>query len=136
MAAVLTGQREPPHWTGTGRRAHRLWDLKGQFEAAVALAVPGGVVQVEGSGWIAQDSRGRTVGQAGPIEADAPPWAAPLLASSWWSTPLRASQLALSPLPSTPSSERVLALLLREGTSVRQVEELLGRVAAPCSNRF
>jgi hypothetical protein len=77
LAAVLTGRREPPHWTGTGESRIDLWDLKGQFEAAVALAIPEGVVQVEGAGWVARDSQGRIVGQANQIETDAPPWAAP-----------------------------------------------------------
>ncbi len=128
VGVVLTGRREPQHWTGSGEGRIDLWDLKGQFEAAVALAVPGGVVQVEGSGWIAQDSRGRTVGQAGPIEADVPPWAAPLFGFELAVDPAPRLPVRFAPLPSTPSSERVLALLLREGTSVREVEELLRRV--------
>jgi phenylalanyl-tRNA synthetase beta chain len=128
VAAVLTGRREPPHWTGSGEGHIDLWDLKGQFEAAIALAVPGGAVQVEGSGWIVQDSRGRTVGQAGPIEADAPPWAAPLFGFELALDPAPRMPGRFEPLPSTPSSERVLALLLVEGTSVRQVEEVLRRV--------
>jgi phenylalanyl-tRNA synthetase beta chain len=49
VAAVMTGRREPAHWSGSGEGRIDLWDLKGHFEAAVALAVPGGVVQVEGS---------------------------------------------------------------------------------------
>jgi phenylalanyl-tRNA synthetase beta chain len=128
VAAVLTGHREPPHWTGSGQDRFDLWDLKGQFEAAVALAIPGGVVQVEGSEWIARDAQGRTVGRAGPVAADAPPWAAPLFGFEVMldPTPRRPEQFAT--LPSTPSSERVLALLLGEGTTVGQVEELLGRV--------
>ena len=128
VGAVLTGRREPQHWTGSGEARFDLWDLKGQFEAAVALAVPGGVVQVEGSGWIAQDSRGRTVGQAGPIEADAPPWAAPLFGFELVVDPAPRVPERFVSLPTTPSSQRVLALVLREGTSVRQVEELLRRV--------
>jgi phenylalanyl-tRNA synthetase beta chain len=125
VAAVLTGRREPPHWTGTGSERFDLWDLKGQFEAAVGLAVPGGVVQVEGSEWIAHDEKGRTVGRAGPVAADAPPWAAPLFGYELVLDPAPRSPARFAPLPSTPSSERVLALLLTHGTTVRQVEELL-----------
>ena len=79
LAAVLTGAREPPHWTGD-RRATRLdlWDLKGLLEAAVALAIPGAAIQVEGNAWVVRDATGRVVGEAGPLTADAPPWAAPL----------------------------------------------------------
>jgi phenylalanyl-tRNA synthetase beta chain len=135
VAAVLTGHREPPHWTGTGQDLIDMWDLKGQFEAAVALAVPGGTVQVEGSEWIARDRDGRTVGRAGPIAADAPPWAAQLFGYE-----LTVDQTSRRPpryagLPSTPSSERVLALLLTEGTTVRQVEEVLGRAGGDLLER-
>src|SRR3954449_8224037 len=35
VAAVLTGRRAPPHWTGTGDSRIDLWDVKGQFEVAV-----------------------------------------------------------------------------------------------------
>jgi phenylalanyl-tRNA synthetase beta chain len=128
LAAILTGHREPPHWTGSGQERFDLWDLKGQFEAAVALAIPGGVVQVEGSEWIARDAAGRTVGRAGPVAADAPLWAAPVFGFELVLDPAPRPTERFSTLPSTPSSERVLALLLGEGTTVRQVEELLGRV--------
>jgi phenylalanyl-tRNA synthetase beta chain len=128
VAAVLTGRREPPHWTGTGEGRVDLWDLKGHFEAAVALAVPGGVVQVEGTGWVARDSRGRTVGQAGPLVGDAPPWADPLFGFELLLDPAPRLPARFAALPSTPSSERVLALLLSESTTARQVEELLQRV--------
>ncbi|HEY3012553.1 MAG TPA: phenylalanine--tRNA ligase subunit beta [Gemmatimonadales bacterium] len=128
VAAVITGRREPPHWSDSGENRFDLWDLKGQFTAAVALAVPGGAVQVEGTGWIARDSRGRIVGQAGPLEADAPPWADPLFGFELLLDPAPPSPARFAALPTTPSSERVLALLLVEGTRARQVEELLQRV--------
>jgi phenylalanyl-tRNA synthetase beta chain len=131
VAAVLTGRREPTHWTGTGESRIDLWDLKGQFEAAVGLAVPGGVVQVEGNGCIARDSQGRTVGQAGPLEADAPPWAAPLFGYELLLDPALRQPARFAALPATPSSERVFALLLAEGTTARQVEELIRRSGSP-----
>jgi phenylalanyl-tRNA synthetase beta chain len=128
LAAVLAGHREPPHWTGSGQDRFDLWDLKGQFEAAVALAIPGGAVQVEGSEWIARDAEGRTVGRAGPVAADAPPWAAPLFGFELVLDPAPRRSVRFATLPSTPSAERVLALLLGEGTTVGEVEEVLGRV--------
>jgi phenylalanyl-tRNA synthetase beta chain len=128
VAAVLTGRREPVHWSGSGEARLDLWDLKGQFEAAVALAVPGGVVQVEGSGWIALDSRGRTVGQASPLEADAPLWADPLFGFELVLDPAPRSAARFTPLPVTPASDRVLALLLPESVTTQQVDQLLRRV--------
>jgi phenylalanyl-tRNA synthetase beta chain len=135
VAAVLTGRRQPPHWTGTGQDLIDMWDLKGQFEAAIALAVPGGTVQVEGSEWIARDRDGRTVGRAGPIAADAPPWAAQLFGYELTVDPTSRRPPRYTGLPSTPSSERVLALLLTEGTTVGQVEEVLGRAGGDLLER-
>ncbi|HKH83750.1 MAG TPA: phenylalanine--tRNA ligase subunit beta, partial [Gemmatimonadales bacterium] len=128
VAAVLSGRREPPHWSGTGTDLLDMWDLKGQFEAAVDLAIPGGTVQVEGPEWIALNREGRTVGRAGLMAADAPPWAAPLFGYELTLDPSPRQHLRFAALPSTPSTERVLALLLAEGTKVRLVEEVLRRV--------
>jgi phenylalanyl-tRNA synthetase beta chain len=127
VAAVLSGRREPAHWSGTGEGRIDMWDLKGHFEAAVALAVPGGTVQVEGTGWIARDSRGHVVGQAGPLDADAPPWADPLFGFELLLDPAPRSSVRFTALPVTPSSERVLALLLPEAVTAQQVIELLRR---------
>jgi phenylalanyl-tRNA synthetase beta chain len=126
IAAVITGRRDPPHWSAAEESRIDLWDLKGQFEAAVALAVPGGTVQVEGSGWIARDSRGRVVGEARQLEADAPPWAAPLFGYELVLDSATRVPQRFAALPTTPSSERVLALLIGEGTTVQQVMDLLG----------
>jgi phenylalanyl-tRNA synthetase beta chain len=131
VAAVLTGRREPAHWTDTGESRLDMWDLKGQFEVAVGLAIPGGAVQLEGNGWVARDPNGRTVGQAGLLESDAPPWAAPLFGYELVLDPVLRDAIRFQALPSTPASERVLALLLPEGTSVRQVEELLRKNGEP-----
>jgi phenylalanyl-tRNA synthetase beta chain len=125
VAAVLTGRREPRHWTGTGEGRFDLWDLRGRFEAAVALAIPGGAVQVERNAWVARNAEGRIVGEAGPLAADAPPWAAPLFGFELVLdlSPRRPPQF--TPLPATPASERVLALLLPEGITAAQVEGVL-----------
>jgi phenylalanyl-tRNA synthetase beta chain len=125
LAAVLTGRREPRHWTGTGEGRFDLWDLRGRFEAAVALAIPGGAVQVERNAWVARNAEGRIVGEAGPLAADAPPWAAPLFGFELVLdlSPRRPPQF--TPLPATPASERVLALLLPEGITAAQVEGVL-----------
>jgi phenylalanyl-tRNA synthetase beta chain len=84
-------------------------------------------VQVEGSEWIARDSEGRTVGRAGPLAADAPPWADPLFGFELVLDPAPRRPARFAALPSTPASERVLALVLDESVSARRVEELLGR---------
>jgi phenylalanyl-tRNA synthetase beta chain len=131
VAVVLTGRRDPPHWTESGESHFDLWDLRGAFDVAVALAVPGGAVQVEGNGWIARDAHGRTVGRAEMLEADMPPWAAPLFGFELTLDPAPRPPDRFVPLPATPASERVLALLLSEGKSAMAVESLLRKAGGP-----
>jgi phenylalanyl-tRNA synthetase beta chain len=135
VAAVLTGRREPRHWSGTGEDRFDLWDLKGRFAAAVALAIPGGVVQVERNVWVARDAEGRVVGEAGPLAADAPPWAAPLFGFELVLDPSPRRPPQFTPLPATPSSERVLALLLPQGVTAAQVQDVLGRAGGALLER-
>lgn len=84
-------------------------------------------MQVEGSEWVALDPEGRTVGRGGPVAADAPPWADPVFGFELTLDPAARRSPRFAALPTTPASERVLALLLPQGTTVRQVEELLRR---------
>jgi phenylalanyl-tRNA synthetase beta chain len=125
VAAVLTGRREPAHWTAAAAPAFDMWDLKGRLEAAVALAIPDAEVQVEGQAWVVRNRAGRVVGSGGPLAADAPPWAAPLFGFELLIDPAPRRPAPFAPLPTTPSSERVLALLLPEGVRTRQVEDVL-----------
>ena len=135
VAAVLTGRHEPEHWTGTGQGKFDIWDLKGRLEAVVALAIPGADVQVEGQAWVVRDRAGRVVGEGGPLAADAPPWAAPLFGFELLVDAAPRHPAPFVPLPTTPSSERVLALLLPEGVLAREVELLLHRTGAPLLER-
>lgn len=123
-AVVVSGGRTPPHWTdGTGRPECDLWDLKGLFERAVSLAIPGATVQVEGNGWVAKTAAGREVGRAGPLAADAPPWAAPLFGLEVMVDPAPRAVRRFQPLPTTPAATRDLALLVLEGTPIDAVVE-------------
>jgi len=135
VAAVLTGRREPPHWSDPATPAFDLWDLKGRLEAAVALAVPDAEVQVEGQAWVVRDRAGRVVGGGGPLSADAPPWAAPLFGFELLLDPAPRRPVPFAPLPTTPSSERVLALLLPDGLAARQVEDVLRRAGGELLER-
>jgi phenylalanyl-tRNA synthetase beta chain len=135
VAAVLTGRREPAHWSAPATPAFDLWDLKGRLEAAVALAVPDAEVQVEGQAWVVRDRAGRVVGSGGLLAADAPPWAAPLFGFELALDPAPRRPAPFTPLPTTPSSERVLALLLPEGVQARQVEDVLRRAGGALLER-
>jgi len=131
VAAVVTGAREPAHWSGTGRTDFDRWDLGGLFEAAVALANPGAVVQVEGTAWVAVTSEGRKVGRAEALDTESPPWAAPVLG---FEVELDASprpHIRYRALPSTPASERDLALVLPDGIAASRVRQTLEEAAGP-----
>ncbi len=65
------------------------------------------------------------MGEAGPLAADAPPWAAPLFGFELVLDPAPRRPPQFSPLPATPASERVLALLLPQGVTAAQVEAVL-----------
>src|SRR5262249_52105559 len=114
----------PPHWT-LPPTTFDIWDLKGRLEQAAALAIPDAEVQVEGQAWVVRDRTGRVVGSGGPLAADAPPWAAPLFGFELLIDPAPRRPAPFTPLPTTPSSERVLALLLPAGVRTRQVEDVL-----------
>jgi phenylalanyl-tRNA synthetase beta chain len=136
VAAVLTGRREPPHWTGGGDARFDLWDLKGRFEAAVALAIPGGEIQVEGDAWVVRNAEGRIVGEAAALPADAPPWAAPLFGFELLLDPAPRQAPQFTPLPTTPAVDRVLALLLPEGVRAGAVEAVIRRVGGALLERL
>jgi phenylalanyl-tRNA synthetase beta chain len=74
---------------------------------------------------------GRTIGRAALLDADAPPWAAPVLGFEVEldATPRRPTRYR--PLPSTPSSERDLALLLPGGVTAEQVGRVVEQAAGP-----
>ncbi len=129
-AAVVSGAREPAHWTGgPGAAAADLWDLKGLFQRVVSLAIPAATVQVEGEGWIARLADGRVVGRAGLLTADAPPWAAPLFGLEVEVDPAPRPVRRFAPLPTTPAATRDLALLLPVGVSIAAVEAVIASAA-------
>ena len=131
-AGIITGARAPAHWTDGGHPPDcDRWDLEGLFERAVSLANPGASVQVHGDGWIARVPDGRVVGRAGPLEADAAPWAAPLLGFEVEidATPRPAPRYR--PLPTTPAAIRDIALLLPGGVTVATVQGVVREAGGP-----
>ncbi len=123
-AAVLTGARAPAHWTDGGATPDvDVWDLKGAFERAVSLAIPAAGVQLQGEGWVARLPDGREVGRAGPLRADAPPWAAPLFGFEVQVDPSHRPAHRFGALPTTPAVTRDLALLLPDGVAVQDVAD-------------
>jgi phenylalanyl-tRNA synthetase beta chain len=126
VAFVVTGARNPAHWTDHGKTpVWDRWDALGLFEHLVDLAHPSAKVQVEGSRWIAQVDDGRTVGSCGICHADAPPWAAPLFGGEI-SVQLQATlRSSFAPLPTYPAVTRDLALLLDRSQAAASLTGLL-----------
>lgn len=131
VAAVLTGAREPAHWTASGKApdADR-WDLRGLFEAAVGLAYPSATVQVEEDRWVARRADGAVVGRAGAVSADRPAWAAPLWGLEVLLDLAPRPERRYQPAPATPAAARDVALLLPAGVTADQVVAAL-RAAGP-----
>jgi phenylalanyl-tRNA synthetase beta subunit len=74
---------------------------------------------------VARDAAGRVVGEAAPLDADAPPWADPLFGFELVLDPSPRQHPRYTPLPTTPAVERVLALLLPDGVRAGAVESVL-----------
>src|SRR5712691_433235 len=127
LAIVLTGARHPPHWTDSGNAAKLpdmdIWDLKRHFELAVGLAGPPDDVQpaANGSGWVAPG------GTAGPLEADAPRWAAPLFGLEVKIVIAPLGLVRHQPLPTQPSVVRDISLVLPGSVTAGAVETVLRR---------
>jgi phenylalanyl-tRNA synthetase beta chain len=135
VAVVITGARRPPHWSeGAKLPDMDIWDLKHHFELAVDLAAPwctvepatGGVV-----GWVAVQRGGEVVGQAGPLDADAPVWAAPLFGLELRLALTDRSPVVYRPLPAQPAVEQDVALVLPPGVTAARVAEVLRRAVGP-----
>jgi phenylalanyl-tRNA synthetase beta chain len=135
VAAVVTGARQPAHWSGTGRDDVDRWDLKGLFEVAVALAFPSASVQVEDASWVARTADGRLVGHAARLDADAPPWAGAVYGLEVELDPSARLVPRVRALPVTPASERDLALLLPGGVAAAQVDAAIRAAAGPLLER-
>ena len=140
VAAVLTGARRPPHWSeGAKLPDMDIWDLKYHFELAVELAAPGCNVEAatgEAVGWVAVQRGGEVVGHAGPLEADAPVWAAPLFGLELRLALTDRAPVVYRPLPVQPPVERDVALVLPVGVSAAQVAEVLRRAVGPLLERL
>lgn len=139
VAAVLTGARQPPHWTGGAKVPDMdIWDLKHHFELAVGVASPAAPVQVaaDGAGWEAVAADGAVVGWAGPLEADAPVWAAPLFGFEVRLEVGAGAPTAYRPLPTTPPVERDVALVLPAGVAAAAVAAVVRRAAGPLLERL
>jgi len=133
LAVVLTGARHPAHWSDSTDAAKLpdmdIWDLKRHFELAVGAAAPSCDVQpaANGSGWVAVNGASPPVGEARPLEADAPRWASPLFGLE--------VRIAVGPppvaryqaLPTQPPVVRDISLVVPGEVTAAAIEAVLAR---------
>ncbi len=130
VAGIITGAREPSHWSGAGKSPDAdLWDLRSLFEAAAGLANPGARVQVEGGEWVASTSEGQAIGWARMLEADSPPWAAPVFGFEIQIDATPRSAPAFVPLPTNPAVARDLSLLVPAGVTAAELADAIRQAA-------
>ena len=120
LAIVLTGARHPAHWTDSINAAKLpdmdIWDLKQHFELAVGLVAGSDDVQpaANGSVW-------------GPLEADAPKWAAPLFGLEVRIVVGTPSPVRYQALPTQPAVVRDISLVVPGSVTAGAVEAVLRR---------
>ncbi|MDH5804877.1 MAG: phenylalanine--tRNA ligase subunit beta [Gemmatimonadota bacterium] len=138
LAAVITGARRPVHFSDSGSVPDfDRWDIKSLFEQAVSASGLKAKVEAQGGGWIAVQGNGESVGWASELDADSPRWAAPLWGFEVKVLAQKRRKRKFSPLPSTPAAERDLALVLPQGVTASQVQELLEkRLGSLLENAF
>src|SRR3989442_5839686 len=136
VAGVIRGARRRDQWSeGAKLPDMDMWDLKQHLELAVEAAAAGCNVQPAGggqAGWVAVQRGGEVVGEAGPLEADSPVWAAPLFGFEVRLETAVPEVAAYRPLPTQPPVERDGALLLPAGgTGAGGAAGLARAVGAP-----
>ena len=124
IAAVITGARAPEHWTGVAPDFDQ-WDLKAIFESAVEVAAPGGTIEPDGEGWVVRSADGRAIGSAGPLAADAPPWAGAVFGLELDLHAGARPPVRFVPRPATPSSDRDVTLLVPDGVAAGALVRVL-----------
>jgi phenylalanyl-tRNA synthetase beta chain len=146
LAAVMTGARQPPHWSGAARDWD-LWDLRGLVEGLAGrcglsvdpdVAPGSGVYFPAGPGqaFTLRSAGGEPRGLAGRVvqgAVDAPAWAGEIWALE---LDLEANMEPgavgeYRPLPTQPAVERDVALVLPPGTDAGPIEETIRSAAGP-----
>ncbi len=147
VGALLTGARDPQHWSAEDRDLDT-WDLKG-LAASAARELAGARLVAEGDAdpratalagaWLEPESfrivkDDRTLGVAGrvrPSSIDAPPWAAAVWALEF---ELEAVELertvTYTPLSAFPAVRRDLAVAVPVSAAARRIEEAITGAAS------
>lgn len=126
VAGVISGYRDPRHWTGRPVDFD-CWDVKSLLEAVARLVWPGGRVVPDGQRLMLEDAEGTAQGWAGPVAAAAPAWAGAVFGFECTLAVADEAFVRYTPVPETPPAERDLALVLPAGVTAGEVEVVLRR---------
>ena len=139
LAVVMTGRREPPHWSRQDEFI-TVWDLKALLEAAAHISYAGaaevtvepGVVHPfrEELAFVVANVEGHSMGHGGLVssaEMDVPVWAGDVwgFEITLPSDPPRLAAPTHVPLPIFPAIERDLALVVPIGNSAAELDGLI-----------
>ena len=128
-AAIVTGERRPPHFTEPKPPHFDEWDAKGIAESVARAAWPGTLVSLDPSVgdvlWNI-DVNGTAVGTVRRLSLDAPVWAAPVygVEVDLNALPLEShAARKYQPIPVMPAMEVDLALVVPDSVTSSQVAE-------------
>ena len=138
VAVVLTGRREPIHWSGSGAR-YEVHDAARALELIAREAYPAARVEpgagedsrfVPGGWYRLVDEDGQLVGAAGqlrPAKLDLPPWAGAVIGAEVVlpAVPEPRPDVVARELPDQPSSTRDVAMLVPLATPAGAVLKAL-----------
>lgn len=138
VAVVLTGRREPIHWSGAGAR-YEVHDAARALELVAREAYPGTQVEpgegedarfAPGRWYRLTEKSGQVVGAAGqlrPAKLDLPPWAGAVIGAEVVlpAAPEPCPDVVARELPDQPASTRDVAMLVPLGTPAGTVLEAI-----------
>ena len=138
VAVVLTGRREPIHWSGAGAR-YDVHDAARALELVAREAYPGAQVEpgegedprfAPGRWYRLAEKSGQVVGAAGqlrPAKLDLPPWAGAVIGAEVVlpAAPEPRPDVVARELPDQPASTRDVAMLVPLGTPAGTVLEAI-----------
>ena len=135
VAAVLTGDRRPRHFTEPHPPHFDEWDAKALAEIIADAAWPGSTISLDPSVgdvlWMVSVD-GNAVGTVNCVTLDAPLWAAPVFGVEidLDAIPLAAESVRpYRPIPVMPAIEVDLALIVPDAVTSQQVGESIGKSA-------
>jgi phenylalanyl-tRNA synthetase beta chain len=130
-AAVIAGDRVPPHFTDPRPEQIDIWDAKwvGETILLAAFGASGPVLAPNSArdGWDVV-LNGARIGTIGPLAVDAPVWAPPVFGIEIDMTAavgVEPESPVFRALPATPAAEFDLALLVPAGTSAADIARVV-----------